>query len=146
MKLSISIDMGAKNNGVFIAKTDGNKIVAKKAFSVVVDNKFINFSKKSRRENRHRVRNYQRRKLAKRFLWQFLDKSSFSSSQIELINGLLNNRGYTFLSTSSEFEELQDESVEFIKNFLSDIKELKTKENFEEYINISTLIKLMRKS
>jgi len=142
MKLSISLDMGAKNNGVFIVKTDGNKIVDKKAFTVVVDNKFINFSKKSRRENRHRVRNYQRRKLAKKFLWEFLDKSSFSSSQIELINGLLNNRGYTFLSTSSEFEELQDESVEFINEYLQQLKNLKTKEDFEAFVSEFSLEEL----
>ena len=29
-KLSVSIDMGAKNNGIFIAKIDGNQIVDKK--------------------------------------------------------------------------------------------------------------------
>jgi len=128
-KLSISIDMGAKNNGVFTAKTNGDNIEEKKAFNVVID-KDINFSKKSRRENRHRVRNYKRRKLAKRLLWDILDKNKFKDNQ-EQINGLLNNRGYTFLSTSSEFEELQDETVEFISEFLPEIKELKTKEDFE---------------
>jgi Zn-finger nucleic acid-binding protein len=33
MKLSISIDMCAKNTGLFIAKTDDDKIVDKKAFN-----------------------------------------------------------------------------------------------------------------
>jgi len=129
-KLSIAIDMGAKNNGVLLVTTDNNDIKEKKTFNVIVG-KDINFFKKSRRENRHRVRNYARRKSAKRLLWDILDKSNFDNSQIEQINGLLNNRGYTFLSTSSEFEELQDETVEFISEFLSEIKELKTKEDFE---------------
>jgi len=135
MKLSICVDMGAKNNGVFIVKTDGKDIVDKKALTVVIDKNSINFSKKSRRENRHRVRSYARRKLAKRFLWQFLDKEKFSKEEIEQINGLLNNRGYTFLSTSSEFEELQEETITFLNEYISELKDLKTKEDFEAYIS-----------
>ena len=134
LKLSIAVDMGAKNNGIFIAKTSGDNIEEKKAFNIVVD-KDINFSKKSRRENRHRVRNYKRRKLAKRLLWDILDKSNFDNNQIEQINGLLNNRGYTFLSTASEFEELQDETVEFINEYLKELKEKRTKEDFEAFLS-----------
>jgi hypothetical protein len=35
MKLSIAIDMGAKNNGVFVVKSDGNRIVQKKATTML---------------------------------------------------------------------------------------------------------------
>ena len=40
-KLSISVDMGAKNNGVFIAKVDNNSINEKKAINIVFDEKSI---------------------------------------------------------------------------------------------------------
>jgi hypothetical protein len=36
-KLSIAIDMGAKNTGVFVAKSKKDKIVEKKAFTVILD-------------------------------------------------------------------------------------------------------------
>ena len=35
-KLSISVDMGAKNNGVFIAKVDNNSINEKKSYKYCV--------------------------------------------------------------------------------------------------------------
>ncbi len=44
-KLSIAIDMGAKNNGIFMVKTDGDKIIDKKASCIVIDGNKINFSK-----------------------------------------------------------------------------------------------------
>ena len=53
-KLTISIDMGAKNNGVFIVKIKNNEIIVQKAFNIFIDKNNINFSKKSRRENRHK--------------------------------------------------------------------------------------------
>jgi len=71
VKLFISVDMGAKNNGVFTVTTNNDKIVEKKATTIVIDKGALNFSKKSRRENRHRIRSYKRRKLAKRLLWEF---------------------------------------------------------------------------
>ena len=87
MKLFISVDMGAKNNGVFIAKSNDGNIVEKKATTVVIDKGALNFSKKSRRENRHRVRSYTRRQLAKRLFWEFFDKNSYTKAQQELLQG-----------------------------------------------------------
>lgn len=133
MKLSISIDMGAKNNGVFIIKTKNNTIIEKKATNIIVDS--INFSKKSRRENRHKDRNYKRRKLVKRLLEEFIDFSKYTQKQQELILGLLNNRGYTFISTSTEFEKLNDETVEFINNHFEELQGLVLKEDFENKIS-----------
>jgi Zn-finger nucleic acid-binding protein len=130
-KLSIAIDMGAKNNGVFIVKSDGDKIVDKRAENIIVDN--INFSKKSRRENRHKDRNYKRRKLAKRLLKELIDFNSFNEREQESILGLLNSRGYTFLSTSSEFESLDDKTVEFNNKYLIDISKYQTKDQFEDF-------------
>lgn len=143
-KLSISIDMGAKNNGVFIVKTNNDKIISKKATNIIVEKGSINFSKKSRRENRHKDRNYKRRKQSKRLLWEILESKKYNNAQVEHINGLLNNRGYTFLSVENEFEVLQDRTIEFIDNYFEDLKGLKSKENFEKkfdnFINDEELI------
>jgi len=130
MKLSIAIDMGAKNNGVFIVKTDGNKIVEKKATTIIIDKNSINFSKKSRRENRHRVRSYTRRKLAKRLFWEFFDKNLYTKAQQELLQGLFNNRGYTHLSVDNDFEEISLKTIEFLEIYFQDLKECKSKEDF----------------
>ncbi|MEA1956344.1 MAG: hypothetical protein U9N02_07625, partial [Campylobacterota bacterium] len=132
-KLSIAIDMGAKNNGVFIVETDGEVILNKKACCVVVDGKLINFSKKDRRENRHKDRNYKRRNQAKRFLKEVIDFNKLDEKQTENIMGLLNNRGYTFLSSSSEFEELQNETLEFSEVYLKEIQKHKSKYDFESF-------------
>lgn len=133
-KLSIAIDMGAKNNGVFIVKSKGDKIVAKKAVNIIVDKNSINFSKKSRRENRHKDRNYKRRKLAKRLLKELIDFSSFNEKQQEEVLGLLNNRGYTFISTETEFESLSDETKDFNNKYLKEISLFTSKKDFEEYL------------
>jgi len=130
MKLSIAIDMGAKNNGVFIAKSNDGNIVEKKATTVVIDKGALNFSKKSRRENRHRVRNYKRRKLAKRLLWEFYDKTKYTKEQQELIQGLFNNRGYTYLSIEDDFEEISLRTIEFLETFFKELRECKIKEEF----------------
>lgn len=132
-KLSIAIDMGAKNNGVFIVKTKDKEVVSKKAENIIIDSRNINFSKKSRRENRHKDRNYKRRRLAKRLLKELIDFDNFDIKQQELIFGLLNNRGYTFLSTEVEFEKFSDETPSFNKKYLPQISEFETKDKFEEY-------------
>lgn len=131
--LSIAIDMGAKNNGVFIVKSENDKILDKKATNIIVDK--INFSKKSRRENRHKDRNYKRRKLAKRLQREIIDFSLYTLKEQELIQGLLNNRGYTFISTSTEFEKLNDETIKFIDKHFEELKNLNTKEDFENKIS-----------
>ncbi len=134
-KLSISVDMGAKNNGVFIIKTNKEKILDKKANCIIINKGTINFSKKSRRENRHKDRNYKRRKLAKRLLKEFIDFSKYDEKQQEFILGLLNNRGYTFISTSTEFEKLNDTTVKFITKYFEEINGLISKEDFEDKIS-----------
>lgn len=135
IKLSIAIDMGAKNNGVFIVKSDKNKIIDKKANCIIINKGSINFSKKSRRENRHKGRNYKRRKLAKRLLKEFIDFSKYDKKQQELILGLLNNRGYTFISTSTEFNKLNDITVEFISEHFEELNGLIIKDDFENKIS-----------
>ena len=132
-KLSIAIDMGAKNTGVFVAKSENEKIVEKKAFTIILDKNSITFSKVSRRNNRHRVRNQKRRKLAKRLLWEILNKTSFNNNQIELIQGLLNRRGYTFLSSDLEFE-IDDKLLEFFESD-EELQSFKSKDDLLEYFS-----------
>tara|TARA_B100001063_G_scaffold55641_1_gene49582 strand:+ start:816 stop:4814 length:3999 start_codon:yes stop_codon:yes gene_type:complete len=134
-KLTISIDMGAKNNGVFIVKTQNKKVLDKKATCIIVNKGSINFSKKSRRENRHKDRNYKRRKLSKRLISELIDLSKYDNKQTEQIFGLLNNRGYTFISTSTEFEKLNDITSEFINMYFEDLKGLSSREDFENKIS-----------
>lgn len=134
-KLSISIDMGAKYNGVFIAKISENRIIDKKAECVVIDKNSLNFSKADRRANRHKVRNIKRRKLAKRVLWEILNKNSFTKEQQELIQGLLNNRGYNYISTSVEFDRLEDESAEFLNAKFEELKDLQTQDDFIKFLS-----------
>ena len=137
-KFSISVDMGAKNNGVFIAKTKGYEILDKKAFLIKFDTINskkgpIKFSKEDRRENRHKVRNYKRRKLAKRLLQEFVDFSKYNDKQKESILGLLNNRGFTYLDGGSEFKQLNEESLNFIKKNIKDFPDISRQEEFTEY-------------
>jgi Zn-finger nucleic acid-binding protein len=132
-KLSISIDMGAKNNGVFIVKSRDNKIIERKTTCIIIDKNTINFSKKSRRENRHKDRNYKRRRMVKRLLSELVDFSKYDEAQQESLNGLLNNRGYTFLSTEVEFEKFYDETNTFNEKYFKDISKNTTKEKLEEF-------------
>lgn len=134
-KLSINIDMGAKYNGIFIVKSDDSKIIEKSAKCIVIDKNSINFSKVSRRANRHKVRNIKRRKLAKRLLWEILDKENYTKEQQESIQGLLNNRGYTYLSSDDEFDKLQDETMEFFKIHFQEFQNLQTKDDFLEFLS-----------
>ncbi len=128
MKLVIGTDMGAKNTG-FSLVIDDNIV---KNGCVVIDKNKINFSKISRRNNRQRVRNEKRKKLAKRLLWEILDAYTFSEEQTELINGLLKNRGYTYLDSEVDFdsEELNDFFIneDDFKDFIGF-----NKEDFGEY-------------
>ncbi len=124
-KLAIAIDMGAKHNGVFFAKSDNGEIVNKKAVDIVIGENSVHFSKKSRRENRHKDRGIKRRKLAKRLLKESISWNSFNQEQQELILGLMNNRGYTFISTENEFETLEDITAEFIDSYLPTLSVLK---------------------
>jgi len=134
MKLSLCIDQGILWNGIYIAKTSNEEIIFKKSTCIKLNKNSINFSKKTRRENRHKKRNHKRNKLAKRLIQEFIDFKDFSQLQKEKIFGLLNNRGYTFLNTSSDFKELNQPCLEFFQEYLKQLKGLKSKEDFEDYL------------
>jgi hypothetical protein len=160
--------MGAKNNGVFIVKTDGNKIVDKKATTIVIDKNSINFSKLPRRLDRHRRRNIERYKLAKRLLFKLIDikeyldyqkiESKFESlwnqnrenkeeklkrykSYIKnnFLSSLLKNRGFD--RANGEFEKLNDKTIKFLNEYNKqnlNIENIASVDNFMEYINSFT--------
>jgi len=143
MKLSISIDMGAKNNGVFIVKSENEKIIDKIGFNVILDKNNINFSKKSRRENRHRVRNYDRHNEARRLLLEIIDIDNIiiedknnQWNQNQII-GLLKNRGFDRFEGA--FENLQKITQELLKQYINlsdqDISNLSNEENLNSFIN-----------
>ena len=132
-RLAISIDMGAVNNGVYYCRYNGEKIENKTAKCFIVDN--INFSKKSRRENRHRVRSYTRRKLAKRFFGTLFDIDRYPNKEKEQLFGLFNNRGYTFLSSDSDFESIEEVTVTFIDEYIDGLSHAVTKEDFEAIVS-----------
>ncbi len=134
MKLSLCIDQGILWNGIYIAKTSEEEVISKKSTCIKLDKNSINFSKKIRRENRHKKRNYKRNKLAKRLIQEFVNFDNFSQTQKEKIFGLLNNRGYTFLNTSSDFKELRQPCLIFLQEHLKQLNKLKTKEDFEDYL------------
>jgi len=138
-KLTISIDMGAKNNGIFIVKSDGKAIESKKASCIVVDN--ISFSKQNRTQNRHRIRNSTRFDLARRLLKEFIDfdlyKQPNKQRQFyqEQIVGLLHNRGFD--RVEGAFEELDTLTIEFLQEKIPNIKELSTASTIDIFVNNS---------
>ncbi|MBR6612402.1 MAG: hypothetical protein IKK93_09245, partial [Campylobacter sp.] len=92
-ELSINIDMGAANNGVFIAITNENSIIYKNAFNIYFD-KNLTFSKSDRTARRHARRSYDRDRFILRLLNEILPINSLSQSQKEMIYGLFKNRGF----------------------------------------------------
>lgn len=76
-KFSINVDMGAKNNGVFLASIEDNKITEKSAFNVSFDenskNEGLKFNKKDRRAKRHDSRSNDRDRFVLRFIKQIFD-------------------------------------------------------------------------
>lgn len=113
-KLNISIDMGAINNGVFVT----NKAGYKRGFNIKVG-KNISYSMVNRRGKRSAKRANIRRKLSKRLIREIFGFDKLENREVELLNGLLNNRGYTFLSGEIEIEELSSKVFDLLNNLLN---------------------------
>lgn len=116
MKTHISIDMGAKNNGVFLAHTKDGKIIDKTATNYIFEPSFINFLKKVRTEKRHQRRGIKRARLARRLLDEIIKKikkQDLSQAECELLYGLLKNRGFNYINIEFE-DDLSDESLEIL--------------------------------
>ena len=134
-KLAINIDMGATNNGVFVAKIKDDKIISKEAFNVKIEEKSLNFSKKDRTAVRHAKRNNQREKLAKRLLDEIININNFSFDEKNLLHGLLKNRGFNYFNIDFDLElDLEVvEKLNQIENF--EFKDCVNLEDFEREIS-----------
>ena len=133
-ELSINVDMGAANNGVFIVNTDEDSILYKKAFNLYFD-KQLQFSKSDRTARRHTRRSYDRDRFVLRLIGEILPIKMLNKEQIEMIYGLFKNRGFNYHNI--EFDEnLDDEVAEFLSKLDGYIfGASKSKDEFEKILN-----------
>lgn len=144
--LSINIDMGMNHNGVYYAllESAGNseeKYVLKDKSAVCINKGDINYSKVSRRLKRHITAGYQREKLAKRLFDEVININDYTKKQQEILHGLFKNRGFTYLTISDEFEQVDDEYINYIEEKINNnqsiiLKDLYTLEDIENAINM----------
>lgn len=144
--LSINIDMGMNHNGVYYAllESAGNseeKYVLKDKSAVCINKGDINYSKVSRRLKRHITAGYQREKLAKRLFDEVININDYTKKQQEILHGLFKNRGFTYLTISDEFEQVDDEYISYIEEKINNnqsiiLKDLYTLEDIENAINM----------
>ena len=102
----IAIDLGTRNSGIVHLSYEvlNNKleINSSKGELIQIDIKNKIWSQASRRITRHRIRNYKRRKLAKRLLIVILENhfrikiKDLNFREKDALFGLLKRRGYTF--------------------------------------------------
>ena len=133
-KFSINVDMGAKNNGVFLASIEGAnsaKITNKSAFNVKID-KGENFvlDRANRLAKRHTRRSFDRDCFVLRFAGQIFDLDKLPTRKEllekienqkieykkelkepkELIFGLFKNRGFNYQNIKIKDEVFDDEN------------------------------------
>lgn len=133
-KFSINVDMGAKNNGVFLASIEGAnsaKITNKSAFNVKID-KGENFvlDRANRLAKRHTRRSFNRDGFVLRFAGQIFDLDKLPTRKEllekienqkieykkelkepkELIFGLFKNRGFNYQNIKIKDEVFDDEN------------------------------------
>lgn len=141
-KFSINVDMGAKNNGVFLASIEGAnsaKITNKSAFNVKID-KGENFvlDRANRLAKRHTRRSFDRDCFVLRFAGQIFDLDKLPTRKEllekienqkieykkelkepkELIFGLFKNRGFNYQNIKIKDEVFDDENfICLLENF-----------------------------
>lgn len=141
-KFSINVDMGAKNNGVFLASVEGDnsaKITNKSAFNVKID-KGENFvlDRANRLAKRHARRSFNRDGFVLRFARQIFDLDKLPTRKEllekienqkieykkelkepkELIFGLFKNRGFNYQNIKIKDEVFDDENfICLLENF-----------------------------
>lgn len=164
-KFSINVDMGAKNNGVFLASIEGAsaKITNKSAFNVKID-KGDNFvlDRANRLAKRHTRRSFDRDCFVLRFAGQIFDLDKLPTrkellEQIEnqkieykkelkepkeLIFGLFKNRGFNYQNIKIKDEVFDDENFicllekfNVLKEYGYEFSECRCLEDFENFIN-----------
>lgn len=108
----ISIDLGAKNTGVYFAHYQAGSSLSKIKKSGKVyqfDNNSYTFLMANRTANRHQRRGYDRRQMVKRLfklIWEKHFKLSWDKDVQQIISFLLNRRGFTFLTEEYNCEIL----------------------------------------
>lgn len=164
-KFSINVDMGAKNNGVFLASVEGAsaKITNKSAFNVKID-KGDNFvlDRANRLAKRHTRRSFNRDGFVLRFARQIFDLDKLPTRKEllekienqkieykkelkepkELIFGLFKNRGFNYQNIKIKDEVFDDENFicllenfKFLKEYGYEFSECRCLEDFENFIN-----------
>ncbi len=164
-KFSINVDMGAKNNGVFLASVEGAsaKITNKSAFNVKID-KGENFvlDRANRLAKRHTRRSFDRDCFVLRFARQIFDLDKLPTRKEllekienqkieykkelkepkELIFGLFKNRGFNYQNIKIKDEVFDDENFicllenfKFLKEYGYEFSECRCLEDFENFIN-----------
>lgn len=164
-KFSINVDMGAKNNGVFLASVEGAsaKITNKSAFNVKID-KGENFvlDRANRLAKRHTRRSFDRDCFVLRFARQIFDLDKLPTRKEllekienqkieykkelkepkELIFGLFKNRGFNYQNIDIDDKIFDDENFicllenfKFLKEYGYEFSECRCLEDFENFIN-----------
>lgn len=164
-KFSINVDMGAKNNGVFLASVEGAsaKITNKSAFNIKID-KGDNFvlDRANRLAKRHTRRSFNRDGFVLRFARQIFDLDKLPTRKEllekienqkieykkelkepkELIFGLFKNRGFNYQNIKIKDEVFDDENFicllenfKFLKEYGYEFSECRCLEDFENFIN-----------
>ena len=164
-KFSINVDMGAKNNGVFLASIEGAsaKITNKSAFNVKID-KGDNFvlDRANRLAKRHTRRSFDRDCFVLRFAGQIFDLDKLPTRKEllekienqkieykkelkepkELIFGLFKNRGFNYQNIDIDDKIFDDENFSCLlekfnslKEYGYEFSECRCLEDFENFIN-----------
>ena len=164
-KFSINVDMGAKNNGVFLASVEGAsaKITNKSAFNVKID-KGENFvlDRANRLAKRHTRRSFDRDCFVLRFAGQIFDFDKLPTRKEllekiekqkieykkelkepkELIFGLFKNRGFNYQNIKIKDEVFDDENFicllekfNCLTEYGYEFSECRCLEDFENFIN-----------
>ncbi len=163
-KISINVDMGAKNNGVFLASIEGAnsaKITNKSAFNVKID-KGENFvlDRANRLAKRHTRRSFDRDCFVLRFARQIFDFDKLPTRKEllekiekieykkelkepkELIFGLFKNRGFNYQNIDIDDKIFDDENFicllekfNVLKEYGYEFSECRCLEDFENFIN-----------
>lgn len=164
-KFSINVDMGAKNNGVFLASVEGAsaKITNKSAFNIKID-KGENFvlDRANRLAKRHTRRSFDRDCFVLRFAGQIFDLDKLPTRKEllekienqkieykkelkepkELIFGLFKNRGFNYQNIKIKDEVFDDENFicllekfNCLKEYGYEFSECRCLEDFENFIN-----------
>lgn len=164
-KFSINVDMGAKNNGVFLASVEGAsaKITNKSAFNIKID-KGENFvlDRANRLAKRHTRRSFDRDCFVLRFARQIFDLDKLPTRKEllekienqkieykkelkepkELIFGLFKNRGFNYQNIDIDDKIFDDENFicllekfNSLKEYGYEFSECRCLEDFENFIN-----------